>query len=132
MPDMEQILTIAQAVGKLKTISNNRYERAEESFKDAVRDARMAFCNPGLDIKDRILACKAVRIASEILGNLADPDFAAVDCVGHLRELHELPSIFEIFDVQTNRVVKRLFNTTERTELIQGVSKKSLQLEKVC
>ena len=127
MPDIEQILTIAQAVGKLKTISNNRYERAEESFKDAVRDARMAFCNSALHIKDRILACK-VRIASEILGNLADPDFAAVDCVGHLRELHELPSIFEIFDVQTNGVLKRLLNTTERIELIESVIMINLSL----
>ena len=120
MPDIEQALTFAHAIGKLKTIANNRYDLAEEAFKSAARDAGKAFWNDGLDIKDRILACK-VRIASEILGNLADPDLAASDCVRYLKELHEQPSIVELFNEQTNGGVKRRISSTKRRELIESI-----------
>ena len=130
MLDIEQELTTAHAVvGNLKNIANgnDRYKRAEESFKNAAKDAGMAFCNPALDIKDRILACK-VRIASEILGNLADPDLAANDCVGYLKELHRLPSIVAIFDEQASGGVKRRISSAKRIELIESVIMINLSL----
>ena len=127
MLGIEQELTIAHAVGNLKNIANDRYERAEESFKNAAKDAGMAFCNPALDIKNRILACK-VRIASEILGNLTDPDLAANDCVGYLKELHRLPSIVAIFDEQASGGVKRRISSAKRTELIESVIMINLSL----
>ncbi|CAB4014166.1 Hypothetical predicted protein [Paramuricea clavata] len=127
MPDIEQVLALAHVVGTLKSIPNKRYELAEESFKNAARDAGKAFHNRSLSIEARILACQ-VRIASGILQHLADPDLAACDCLQYLKELHKIPEIFEIFDVYANGGFKSIFSRERRAEIVESVITINLSL----
>ena len=120
LPCREQVFTFADIIGRLKIISNKRYELAEESFKNAARDAGLAFNNHALSIEDRILACK-VCIISAMLQHLADPEFAVTDCMGYLKELHAQPSICEIFTVHARGGLKSLYGRDKRNEIVESV-----------
>jgi hypothetical protein len=122
---VEDALALANAVGKLKIESNERFELAKESFKEAGKEATRAFHNAALSTEERILASK-VRIASGILLHLEDPEFAATDCLQYLRELHDMPAIKEIFSVQVKTGIKSLFKSgfkrDSRAEIVETVT----------
>ena len=118
MPNIDQVFVLAHTVRKLKNIGNKRYESAEESFKNASRDARMAFHNPGLSIEERIMACK-VRIVSGILEHLDDPDLAASDCERYLNELHAIVSTD--FTVHAEGGLRSLIKGSVRAQVIESV-----------
>jgi hypothetical protein len=107
---VEDALTLANAIGKLKIESNERFEFANKSFEDAGKEATRAFHNVALSTDERILASK-VRIASGILLHLEDPELAVTDCLQYLRELHDMPAIKEIFSVHVGTGIKSLFKS---------------------
>ena len=116
---LNEALELSQALGKLQIVSKE-FESAKERFKDARKRATDAFCNEGLNIQDRIFAAK-LRVVSEILECLDNPDTAATSCLLFLEKLHGLPAVREIFSVYLNRGVKSFFNKTERAENVKSV-----------
>jgi hypothetical protein len=122
---VEDALALANAIGKLKIESNERFEFAKKSFEKAGEEATRAFHNAALSTEERILASK-VRIASGILLHLEDPEFAATDCLQYLRELHDMPAIKEIFSVHVGTGIKSLFKSgfkrDSRAEIVETVT----------
>jgi hypothetical protein len=122
---VEDALALANAVGKPKIESNERFEFAKKSFEKAEEEATRAFHNTALSTEERILASK-VRIASGILLHLEDPEFAATDCLQYLRELHDMPAIKEIFSVHVGIGIKSWFKSgfkkDSRAEIVETVT----------
>jgi hypothetical protein len=112
---VEDALALANAVGKPKIESNERFEFAKKSFEKAEEEATRAFHNTALSTEERILASK-VRIAGGILLHLEDPEFAATDCLQYLRELHDMPAIKEIFSVHVGTGIKSWFKSVRFQE----------------
>ena len=114
-----EVIELHHAIGKMKIISDIRFEAAIESFKRAREKATEAFCNMALSIKDRIFATK-LRVVSMILGHLEDLKFAD-DCVlQHILELYDLPAIQEMFSVYLSRA-RSVFGNEERVEGVKSV-----------
>jgi hypothetical protein len=118
---VEDAVALANAIGKLKIVSIERYELAKESFKEAGKEARRAFHNAALSTEERILASK-VRIASGILQHLDDLELAASDCLHCLRELNDMPDIQEIFSVHVKGGIKSVFKKDSRAEIVESVT----------
>ena len=116
---LNETLELSQAMGKLQIVSKE-FESAKERFKDARKRATDAFCNEGLNIQDRIFAAK-LRVVSEILECLDNPDTAASSCLLFLEKLHGLPAVREMFSVYLDGGVKSFFNKTERAENVKSV-----------
>ena len=116
---LNEALELSQAMGKLQIVSKE-FESAKERFKDARKRATDVFCNEGLNIQDRIFAAK-LRVVSEILEYLDNPDTAASSCLLFLEKLHGLPAVREIFSVYIDRGVKSFFNKTERAENVKSI-----------
>ena len=116
---LNEALELSQAMEKLQIVSKE-FESAKERFKDARKRATDAFCNEGLNIQDRIFAAK-LRVVSEILECLDNPDTAASSCLLFLEKLDGLPAVREIFSVYLDRGVKSLFKKTERAENVKSV-----------
>jgi hypothetical protein len=114
-----EVIELHHAIGKIKIISDMRFEAAKNSFELARESATVAFCNMALSIKDRIVATK-LRVVSMILEHLEDPKFAD-DCVRlHIRELYDLPAIQEMFSVYLSRA-RSMFGNEERVEGVKSV-----------
>jgi hypothetical protein len=122
---VEDAVALANAIGKLKIESMERFESAKEYFKEAGKKATEAFHNVALNTNERILATE-VRIASGILENLDDPDLAASDCLHYLEELHDMPAIKEIFSVHVGTGIKSWFKSgfkkDSRAEIVETVT----------
>ena len=119
-PDiLNEALELSQAMGKLQIVSKE-FESAMKRLEDARKRATDAFCNEGLNIQDRIFAAK-LRVVSEILECLDNPDTAATSCLLFLEKLHGLPAVREIFSVYLDGGVKSFFNKTERAENVKSV-----------
>ena len=116
---LNETLELSQAMGKLQIVSKE-FESAKERFKDARREATHAFCNKGLNIQDRIFAAK-LRVVSEILECLDNPDTAASSCLLFLEKVHGLPAVREMFSVYLDGGVKSFFNKTEREKNVKSV-----------
>ena len=116
---LNETLELSQAMGKLQIVSEE-FESAMKRFEDACKRATDAFCNEGLSVQDRIFAAK-LRVVSEILECLDNPDTAASSCLLFLEKLHGLPAIREIFSVFLGGGVKSFFKKTERTENVKSV-----------
>ena len=112
-------LELSHVMGKLK-ITSNESESAKERFKDARKRATHAFCNEALNIEDRIFAAK-LRVVSEILECLDNPDTAITPCQLFLEKLHDLPALREIFSVYLGGGVKSIFSKAERVENVKSV-----------
>ena len=115
---LNKVLELSDAMGKMKIYSE--FESAKERFKDARKKATEAFCNEALSTQDRIFAAK-LRIVSETLECLENPETAITGCLSFLRELHSLPAIRDIFSVYLNGGVKSLLNKAERVENVKSV-----------
>ena len=89
---------LANAIEKLKIESNERFELAKESFKEAEEQASEEFHNAALSTEERIIASE-IRVASGIFQHLDDLEFAVRKCLHYLQELNDMPAIKEIFSV---------------------------------
>ncbi|CAB3990080.1 Hypothetical predicted protein, partial [Paramuricea clavata] len=118
---LDDALALANAVEKLNIESNELFESAKESFKEAGMKASEAFHNASLSTEDRVLASK-VRIASAILEQLDDPDVAASDCLRYLRELHAMPAIQQIFLVHLQGGMKSFFKKETRANIVETIT----------
>ena len=118
---VEDAVALANAIGNLKIVSNERYELAKESFKEAGKEARRAFHNAALSTEERILASK-VRIASGILQHLDDLELAASDCLHCLQELNDMRAIQEIFSVHVKGGMKSVLKKDSRAEIVENVT----------
>ena len=116
---MNKALELSHVMGKLKIVSSES-ESAKKRFKDARKEATHAFCNEALNIQDRIFAAK-LRVVSEILECLDNPDTAATSCLLFLEKLHDLPAVREIFSVYLGGGVKSIFSKAERVENVKSV-----------
>ena len=116
---LNEALELSQAMEKLQIVSKE-FESAMKRFENARNRATDAFCNEALSIQDRIFAAK-LRVVSEILECLDNPDTAASSCLLFLEKLHGLPAVREIFSVYLERGVKYFFNKTERAENVKSV-----------
>ncbi|CAB4010218.1 Hypothetical predicted protein [Paramuricea clavata] len=116
---LNKALELSCIMGKLKIVSNE-FETAKERFKDARKRATDAFCNEALNIQDRIFATK-LRVVSNILECLDNPDTAVTSCLLFLEELHGLPAVRKIFSVHLGRGVKSILNKAERVKNVKSV-----------
>ena len=117
---INKALELSHFMGKLKIVSNES-ESAKKRFEEARKTATHAFCNEALNIQDRIFAAK-LRVVSEILECLDNPDTAITSCMLFLAEkLHDLPAVREIFSVYLGGGVKSIFSKAERVENVKSV-----------
>ena len=116
---LNDALQLSQAMGKLKIVSNQS-ETAKDRFKYARMEATHAFCNEALSIQDRIFAAK-LRVVSEILECLDNPDTAVTSCLLFLEQLHDLSAIHEIFSVYLGGGMKSILGKTERVENVKSI-----------
>ena len=116
---LNEALELSQAMGKLRIVWKE-FESAKERFKDARKEATHAFWNEALNIQDRIFAAK-IRVVSEILECLENPDTVAASCVSFLNNLNGLPDVREIFSVYLDGGVKSNVSKTERAEIVKSV-----------
>ena len=116
---LNDALQLSQAMGKLNIVCNQsatakkRFERSREKATDA-------FCNKALSIEDRIFAAK-IRVLSEILECLDNPDTAVTSCLLFLEQLHDLPAVREIFSVYLGGGVKSILGKAERAENVKSI-----------
>ncbi|CAB3990585.1 Hypothetical predicted protein [Paramuricea clavata] len=116
---LNKALELSHAMGKLKIVSSES-ESAKKRFEEARKTATHAFCNEALNIQDRIFAAK-LRVVSEILECLDNPDTAITSCLLFLEKLHDLPAVREIFSVYLGGGVKSIFSKAERVENVKSV-----------
>lgn len=114
------IKPLSQMIASLGKASTERLTSAKKSFRDARREATIAFNNEALTTADRILACK-LRVISRILENVEDPTAVVETSLLYLKELHNLEAIKGTFNVHINGGLKSLFNKQKRQELISSV-----------
>ncbi len=127
LASVEDAVALASAIRKLKLVSKDRYESAKVCFIQAGNEAKRAFHNAGLSTSEKVLATE-VRIASGILENIDDLEFAATDCLHYLQELHDLTAIREIFSVYLQGGMKSFFRADSRYEIVETVTMINLDL----
>lgn len=110
---VNESIALINAMTSLKICSNVRYKSAMESFKLAREKATEAFCNEALSKEDRIQASQ-IRIMARILESLEDPDASVSDCLGYLKQLHDMGRTREIFSVLIGGGIKSRFKKTKR------------------
>ena len=118
---LNAVLSLPQAVEKLKISSEERFVSAKDCFKASRESATHAFNNKSLSIKDRIMACKLRVVARILESGLDDPDAATTACLLFLEELHGLPAIQEMFSVFIKGGLKSMLKKAERLENIMSV-----------
>ena len=116
---LDDALQLSQVMGRLK-IESNQSGMAEERFKEARKQATLAFCNEALSIQDRIFATK-LRVVAQILECLERPDTAVTSCVFFLEELYDLPAVREIFSVYLGSGLMAKFGKTEGVEHVKSI-----------
>ena len=117
---LNEVLKLRYANEMIKLVSDKEFQSAKRRFREARRNASVAFFNPGLSTEDRIFASK-LRVVSNILECLDDPESAIIGCLLVLEELHQLPVVREMFDVYIKGGIKSFFRKTERVELVKSV-----------
>ena len=118
---LNAVLSLPQAVEKLKISSEERFVSAKDCFKASRESATHALNNKSLSIKDRIMACKLRVVARILESGLDDPDAATTACLLSLEELHGLPAIQEMFSVFIKGGLKSMLKKAERLENIMSV-----------
>ena len=98
---LNEVLELSQLMAKLKVNAKEEVDEARKRFKDSRKRATDAFCNEALGIKNTIFAT-ALRIVSQILERLDNPEIVITGCLSVLEKLHSLPAIQEIFNVYMN------------------------------
>ncbi|CAB4020934.1 Hypothetical predicted protein [Paramuricea clavata] len=112
---------LEDGVKDLKLHSLEQFKAAMQCFEHANTRATDTFFNESLNIEDRILAAK-LRVYSRLLLSLENPTMANVCRRLHLKELHELSAIAEVFRYDLEGGMLSMFNEAKRHELVQSVS----------
>jgi hypothetical protein len=109
------------------TASKDHLKAAIKRFEAARKTASKAFRTETLDLKDRLLAAK-VRVVSEVLEHLKNPEMAITSCVKFLENLNALPKIranFSLFIHGGFKTFKWMISTKaqrkELAELVESV-----------
>ena len=98
---LNEVMDLSCVVDKLKVNADKECEKSKKRFEEARLKANDAFSNEALSVKDRIFAVE-LRIVSEILECLDNPDIAIKNCLSFLRMLHNLLAIRDSFHVYIN------------------------------
>ena len=93
---VNELLKLSHAVKKIKLDSDKEFESAKERFECARNKATEALSTDTLGVEDKIYATK-LRIVSEILECLDNPEVAIAGCLPVLKKLQSLSTIQEIF-----------------------------------
>ena len=117
---LNEVMKLSCAMEKLKLNANSECEIAKKRFEDARLKANDAFSNEALSLKDKIFAVE-LRMVSEILERLDNPEIAITGCLSFLKKLHSLPAIQEVFNVYMNGGVKSLINKAERVDNVKSI-----------
>ena len=117
---LNEVLKLSHAAAKIKFDSDGKFELAMKRFEEARKKATEALSVDTLSIKDKIFAAK-LRIVSEILECLDNPENAIIGCLPVLQKLHSLPAIQEMFNVYLNRGVWSWTSKAERAENVKSV-----------
>ena len=117
---LNEVMKLSCAMEKLKLNVNSECEIAKKRFEDARLKANDAFSNEALSLKDKIFAVE-LRMVSEILERLDNPEIAITGCLSFLKKLHSLPAIQEVFNVYINGGVKSLINKAERVDTVKSI-----------
>ena len=117
---MNEVMKLSCAMEKLKLNVNSECEIAKKRFEDARLKANDAFSNEALSLKDKIFAVE-LRMVSEILERLDNPEIAITGCLPFLKKLHSLRAIQEVFNVYMNKGVKSLMNKAERVDTVKSI-----------
>ena len=120
-------VALINATTSLKVCSNDRYKSAMESFKLAREKATEAFCNEALRKEDRIQASQ-IRMMARIMESLEDPDASVSDCLGYLRQLHDMGGTRQTFSVLIGGGIKSRFKKTKRLNNASAVQDMNLIL----
>jgi hypothetical protein len=115
-----EALTLAHATKRLSLVSNKHFKSAKDLFKTARERATEAFWNEGLNVTERIMACK-LRVVARILECLENPDSTTTACRLFLEELHGLSAVRQIFSVYLSGGLKSKLNKAERFENVKSV-----------
>ena len=126
-PPINDAIALINATTSLKICSNDRYKSAMESFKLAREKATEAFCNEALRKEDRIQASQT-RMMARIMESLEDPDASVSDCLGYLRQLHDMGGTRETFSVLIGGGIKSRFKKTKRLNNASAVQDMNLIL----
>lgn len=95
-----EFLKLSHAVSKIKLSSYKELEVAKKRFENACKKATEALSIVNTSVEDKIVATK-LRIVSEILESLDNPEDAIAGCLSVLKKLHSLPAIQELFNAYT-------------------------------
>ena len=117
---LNEVMKLSCAMEKLKLNANSECEKAKKRFEDARLKANDAFSNEALSLKDKIFAVE-LRMVSEILECLDNPEIAITGCLSFLKKLHSLPAIQEVFNLYINGGVKSLINKAERVDTVKSI-----------
>ena len=117
---LNEVMKLSCAMEKLKLNADSECEKAKKRFEDARLKANDAFSNEALSLKDKIFAVE-LRMVSEILECLDNPEIAITGCLSFLKKLHSLPAIQEVFNVYMNKGVKALINKAERVDTVKSI-----------
>ena len=117
---LNEVMKLSCAMEKLKLNADSECEKAKKRFEDARLKANDAFSNEALSLKDKIFAVE-LRMVSEILECLDNPEIAITGCLSFLKKLHSLPAIQEVFNVYMNGGVKSLMNKAERVDTVKSI-----------
>ena len=117
---LNEVMKLSCAMEKLKLNADSECEKAKKRFEDARLKANDAFSNEALSLKDKLFAVE-LRMVSEILECLDNPEIAITGCLSFLKKLHSLPAIQEVFNVYMNGGVKSLINKAERVDTVKSI-----------
>ncbi len=117
---LNKAMTLAHATKMLSLASDKQFKFAKDLFKAVRERATEAFWNEGLNVKERIMACK-LRVVARILECLKNPDSTTTACALFLEELHGLFAVREIFSVYLSGGLKSILNKAERFENVKSV-----------
>jgi hypothetical protein len=117
---LNEAMTLAHAMKMLSLTSDKQFKSAKDLFKTAREKATEAFWNEGLNVNERIMACK-LRVVARILECLENPDSTSTACALFLQELHGLSAVRETFSVYFGGGLKSMLNKTERLVNVKSV-----------
>ena len=117
---LNQAIELPRAMEKLKINSERDFESMKEKFENARKTASTVYWNQAFSIEVRIIAAK-LRIVSEILEHLDNPETAIIGCLSFLKTLHSLPPVQKMIKVYLKRGIKSRWKKTRRVENVKSI-----------
>ena len=118
---LNKAFELSRNLSKLNTASAYDLKTAIKRFEAARKTATKVFWIDTLDLKDRLLAAK-VRVVSEVLEHIKNPETAITSCLKFLETLNALPQIRANFSLFIHGGFKWMMSTkAQREELVELV-----------